>query len=47
MQWMRTRGDRVMIINVKYTGHKGTVDSNVYQQTVDYPDGWQRPPRHA
>ena len=22
----------------KYTGHKGTVEANVYQKTVDYPD---------
>ncbi len=37
---MRRRGDRVMIINGEYAGHKGTVDRNVYQKTVDYPDGW-------
>ena len=38
MRWMRRRGDRVMIITGKYTGQTGTVESNVYQRTVDYPD---------
>ena len=28
------------IINGKYAGHTGTVESNVYQRTVDYPDEW-------
>ena len=37
---MRRRGDRVKIINGKYTGHTGTVESNVYQRTVDFPDEW-------
>ena len=36
--WMRRRGDRVKITTGKYAGHTGTVESNVYQRTVDYPD---------
>ncbi len=28
------------ITSGKYAGHKGTVESNVYQKTVDYPDEW-------
>ena len=36
--WMRRRGDRVMIISGKYAGHQGTVESNVFQRTADYPD---------
>ena len=28
------------IISGKYAGHFGTVESNVYQRTVDYPDEW-------
>ena len=24
----------------KYAGHTGTVESNVYQRPVDYPDEW-------
>ena len=36
---MRKRGDRVKITTGKYGGHSGTVESNVYQRTVDYPDG--------
>ena len=36
--WMRRRGDRVRITTGKYAGHSGTVESNVYQRTVDYPD---------
>ncbi len=39
--WMRRRGDRVVITTGKYVGHTGTVESNVYQRTVDYPDEWQ------
>ncbi|MDA1129499.1 MAG: KOW motif-containing protein, partial [Chloroflexi bacterium] len=35
---MRRRGDRVKIITGKYAGNTGTVESNVYQRTVDYPD---------
>ena len=38
--WMRPRGDRVTITSGKYAGHTGTVESNVYQRTVDYPDEW-------
>ncbi|MDA0770747.1 MAG: hypothetical protein O2909_13100 [Chloroflexi bacterium] len=34
---MRKR-DRVQIITGKYAGHPDTVESNVYQKTVDYPD---------
>ena len=39
--WMRRRGDRVTITTGKYAGHQGTVESNVYQRTADYPDEWQ------
>ena len=35
---MRRRGDRVTIIGGKYAGHHGTVEANVFQRTVDYPD---------
>ncbi len=38
--WMRRRGDRVRITTGTYAGHRGTVESNVYQRTVDYPDEW-------
>ena len=38
MRWMRRRGDRVRIINGKYAGLTGTVESNVYQRTADFPD---------
>ncbi len=38
MRWMRKRGDRVRITTGKYAGHTGTVESNVYQRTVDFPD---------
>ncbi len=24
----------------KYAGHRGTIEANVYQKTVDCPDGW-------
>ena len=37
-RWMRRRGDRLKITTGKYAGHEGTVESNVYQRTVDYPD---------
>ena len=37
---MRKRGDRVKITSGKYAGHTGTVESNVYQRTVDHPDEW-------
>ena len=40
MRWMRRRGDRVKITTGKHAGHRGTVESNVYQRTVDYPDEW-------
>ena len=32
------RGDRVVIITGRYEGHRGVVDSAVFQRTVDYPD---------
>ena len=35
--WMRRCGDRVRITSGEYAGHSGTVDSNVFQRTVDYP----------
>ena len=38
--WMRRRGDKVIIISGRYEGHRGTVESNVYQKTVDYPEEW-------
>ena len=38
--WMRRRGDLVMIINGKYAGHKGTVESNGHQRSVDHPGEW-------
>ena len=38
MRWMRRRGDRVTITSGKYAGHTGTIESNVYQRTLDYPD---------
>ena len=38
MRWMRRRGDRVKIITGKHAGHSGTVESNIYQRTVDCPD---------
>ena len=37
---MRRRGDRVIITSGTYEGHSGTVEANVYQKTVDYPDEW-------
>jgi len=37
---MRRRGDRVTITTGKYSGLQGTVEANVYQRTVDYPDEW-------
>ena len=36
--WMRRSGDRVRITTGKYAGRTGTIESNVYQRTVDYPD---------
>lgn len=38
MRWMRRRGDRVMIITGEYADNQGTVEANVHQKTVDYPD---------
>ena len=35
--WMRRRGDRVTITTGKYAGHTGTIESNVFQKTVDFP----------
>ena len=40
MRWMLQRGDRVRITTGKYTGHLGTVESNVYQRTVDRSGEW-------
>ena len=40
MQWMKRRGDRVKITCGKYAGYQGTVEANVYQKTVDYPEQW-------
>ena len=34
---MRHRGDRVTIINGTYDGYQGTVESNAFQATVDFP----------
>ena len=38
MKWMRRRSDRVSITSGKYAGRSGTVESNVFQRTLDYPD---------
>ena len=38
--WMRRRGDRVTITTGKFAGRTGTIESNVYQKTVDYSDEW-------
>jgi hypothetical protein len=35
--WMRRRGDRVRITTGKYAGRTGVVESNVFQNTADYP----------
>ena len=32
------RGTRVRVIAGTYAGRTGTVDSNVFQRTVDHPD---------
>ena len=32
------RGDLVVIVSGRYEGHRGVVDSAVFQRTVDYPD---------
>lgn len=29
-----------MVTGGKYVGHRGTIEANVYQRTVDYPDEW-------
>ena len=34
------RGDRVTITWGRYKGATGTVDSAVFQRTVDYPDNY-------
>ena len=38
MRWLRRRDRRVTITTGRYAGHSGTVESNVFQRTVDYPD---------
>ena len=38
--WMLRRGDRVKIISGKFAGLCGTVEANVFQRAVDYPDKW-------
>ena len=40
MRSMRRHGDRVTITTGKYAGRTGTIECNVYQRTVDYPDEW-------
>jgi hypothetical protein len=30
----------LIIISGMYEGHRGTVEANVYQKSVDYPDKW-------
>ena len=35
---MGKRGDPVRITTGKHAGHHGTVESNVHQRTVDYPN---------
>ena len=32
------RGTQVRITSGRYAGRSGTVEANVYQRTVDYPD---------
>jgi len=44
MKWLRRRGDRVKITTTNYAGHTGTVESNVYQRTVDHPDEFANGP---
>ena len=34
------RGDPVTIISGRYAGFLGTVDSAVFQRTIDYPDAF-------
>ena len=38
--WMRRSGDQVWITTCKYARRTGSVESNVFQKTVDYPDEW-------
>jgi len=33
-----SRGARVRVISGRYAGGTGTVDANVFQRTVDYPE---------
>ena len=33
-----SRGARIRIISGRYAGRTGTVEANVFQKTVDYPD---------
>ena len=47
MGWMRRRGDRVVITSGQYAGRYGTIEINVFQRTVDYPNEFANTPRHA
>jgi len=38
MQKPSRRGDRVVIVSGSYAGHRGTLESIVFQKTVDYPE---------
>ena len=38
--WIQKRGYRVTITTGMCAGRTGTVESNVYQRTVDYPNEW-------
>ena len=40
MRWIRRRGDRVKVTIGKYADQEGTIESNVHQRTMDYPDGF-------
>ena len=33
-------GDQVKVISGRFTGHLGTVESSVFQRTVDYTGDW-------
>ena len=37
-QWRFKRGDPVRIVSGQYSGATGTVDSCVFQRSVDYPE---------
>ena len=37
---MRRPGERVKITSGKFAGLCGTVEANVFQRAVDYPDEW-------